>query len=73
MGQQDRELKDAASLEAWLIDEICRLNAEMDNRRRHPLAGLMIFVLKHEVDKKRDMLARVIERKQELIDADTQK
>lgn len=49
MGQQDRELKDAASLEAWLIDEICRLNAE--------------------VDKKRDMLARVIERKQELIDA----
>ncbi len=53
MGQSDRELKDAASLEAWLIDEICRLNGE--------------------VEKKRDMLARVIERKQELIDANTQK
>ena len=48
MGQPDRELKDAISLEAWLVDEICRLNGE--------------------VDKKRDMLARVIERKQELID-----
>ncbi len=49
MGQSDRELKDAASLEAWLVDEICRLNGE--------------------VEKKRDLLARVIERKQELIDA----
>ena len=49
MGQQDRELKDAQSLEAWLFDEICRLN--------------------DEVDKKRNLLARVIERKQELIDA----
>tara|TARA_Y100001970_G_scaffold236285_1_gene295879 strand:- start:3030 stop:3191 length:162 start_codon:yes stop_codon:yes gene_type:complete len=53
MGQSDRELKDAVSLEAWLVDEICRLNAE--------------------VDKKRNMLVRVIERKQELIDADTKK
>lgn len=50
MGQQDRELKDAVSLEAWLVDEIC--------------------CLQDELQKKRDILGRVLERKQELINAD---
>ena len=51
MGQQDRDLKDAISLEAWLVDEVDRLGRELED--------------------KRNMLGRVRDRKQELIEART--